>query len=383
MLKNVAIITSKNPNLDVDMDGGSILTQQLVKYLPKKANLVDVYYLRSSKNIKLVENGINTVNIVEVECYSKNKFMQRVEQEEQVVKLVEEIGERYDCILVVHISNTFGFNRLNERIRKKVIVFPMFTSYSYMKSGEEVPDIYIYKEKEAFHAVKFILTPSVLEKEIIRKQYDIEESKIQVIPRGINLGLFKVSSPNKGSQKINIIYIAAIRAQKNHKHIIQMCKYLRSYNINFCMHLVGGYEKTSKEEFMKLVKENNLEEYIQYHGTMPQVEMIRLLEQCQLNISVSNMETFGRGIYEGLLMGIPTIVYRHLTCLWEHLKEGEGIVAVDNSPEAMGEKIISILEDRQLYNSLRNKALQYREVFSEENIVEQMILTMKRVVCNE
>lgn len=58
-----------------------------------------------------------------------------------------------------------------------------------------------------------------------------------------------------------------------------------------------------------------MEGHVVFHGNKPFMEVEKIVAQCDINISVSNWETFGRGIYEGMVVGLPTIILEKLECI--------------------------------------------------------------------
>lgn len=383
MLEDVAIITSKSPNLGLDLDGGSILIKQLVRYLPSYVKNVDVIFLRNKNECVIKDIGIRSVKVYEPKHNKGDKFEQRILNSKDTVEIIKKVHMNYKLIIVTHISNVFGIEELDEEIQRKIVLFPMFTSESYKKSGETVPNEYCLKEKRAFSVCKTIFTPSKLEKQQIVDVFGVCEEAITVIPRGFDLKTFNGRVKQLMHDKLDIIYIAAIRAQKNHLDLIELSKMLKGEKLNFCLHLVGGGEPLSKKIFFDKAKTENVTNNIKFHGILDQSKLSALMDNCDINISVARCETFGRGIYEGLVKGIPTIVYKRIECLWENLDDGKGIIGVDNCPEAMVNEILRLQSNRESYTAMSEEALNYRNKFNEENIVRTMILKMIEACENE
>ena len=80
-------------------------------------------------------------------------------------------------------------------------------------------------------------------------------------------------------------------------------------------------------------------------------------------ISTSKCETFGRGIFEGLSMGLPTVCFNALKEVNGLSEGGKGIYFVDDRFE-MVDEVIKILENNYSYISL--DALKLGKRFSYE-----------------
>lgn len=376
-MSNICLITSKNIDFNNDIDGANILINQLIKKFNIIAN-IDILIFNNErikncdKNInELKKAGARNVHLHYLNNICKNKFDDRLNTFNEKISVITNIHSKYDKIMVIHISNIFGIENLSKEIRNKIILFPMFLGLSYKYSNEFINELYIKREKLVFENINKILTPSNSEKKQMIEEYNVLNSKITVIPRGFDLKLLKKKSYNNNNNKIQIVYIAAIRKQKNHIDLIKLMNELIINDISFQIHLIGKSEKDAFEEFFDLVNKNNFNKYIKYHGVVSQNKLSHIISKCDFNISVSKCETFGRGIYEGLLIGLPTIVYKNIECLWENLKDGHGIIGV-NSPTEIANEIIKINKSNQLYNSISKDALSYRDKFNEEEILDLM-----------
>ena len=366
---NLLIVTSKCPDIQSDFDGGSILINQLVKNAHSFFSEIDIVYLRNTIcNYK--HNKINKIEIIQQNISNKNKFLQRIENSHNTFCIIKNKSKKYDKIIITHISNAFHIEQLSADILKKIIIFPMFTSTSYLKANEVVPVEYIEMERKIFKKNIKIITPSLEERQQLIDYFNVNESSISVIPRGFDLDIFH-KKPSLYTDKINLIFVGAIRKQKNHKELISICKYLAKQSIDFIIHLVGGYEEEYKNDFFEILDKYKLNKYICYHGVLSPNEVSKLMDICDINISVSIMETFGRSIYEGLLKGLPTIVFNCLHCIWENLEHNHGIIGVDTSKEFV-EEIIKLYTEKNYYKSMQEKALLYRDDFDDKILISKM-----------
>ena len=59
----------------------------------------------------------------------------------------------------------------DKELLNKVVLYPMFTGISYLKSGDKVPEIYINCEKRVLPLAKMIISPSKVEKHMLVEDY--------------------------------------------------------------------------------------------------------------------------------------------------------------------------------------------------------------------
>ncbi len=376
-MKEILLITSKKNKTGLDFDGGSILVKQLTEHLPNICSALDVVYLRDDNDNCEIVPGIRKTEIFKPPYKSNNKFNDRVNNSESTVRIIREKQNKYDLIIITHISNCFGIEKLSDNIKKKILLFPMFTSESYKKCGEHVSSKYVFMEKLALDACQYIITPSITEQKQLVEKFGVEEKKVEIIPRGIDTQIFDRISKTKSYKTLELLYIAAIRPQKAHYELIDLCKFLLEKRIPIHFNLVGGGESKVISEFKTNIKKNNLEKYFLFQGTLSPSELSSLMNVCHINISVSLFETFSRNIYEGLAKGLPTIVYERISCLWGNLEKGKGIISVDNSPKEMSEVISRLYKDESYYNKLSNDTISYKEKFSEKIMVQKLMESIK------
>jgi len=370
-LNNILLITSKTPETDYDFDGGSILVRQLIEALPNFLVHLDVFFLRK-KSLSYKNTKIRNIKYYEP-ISGENKFDSRIKNSSNTIELIKQCHNEYSTIIITHLSNAFKLEQLPKKVLKKIIVFPMFTSLSYKMAGEDVQEDYYLYEKKALAVCNSIITPSKLEERQLLEIYNIHPKKVKVIPRGFNLQLFNFVEEKKIANPIQIIYIGAIRSQKNHKDLIKIGTMLSELGIKYKINLVGGGEDNCLKIFIDLVNKTSLNDNFVFHGVLQQETLSELLDKCHINISTSKMETFGRGIYEGMIKGLPTIVYKNLECLWENLTNGNGIIGVDENPQLIANEIFELVNDKDYYNDMSLKAAGYRISLCQNKMIENIL----------
>jgi glycosyltransferase involved in cell wall biosynthesis len=247
----------------------------------------------------------------------------------------------------------------------------MYLSKSYERSGELVPKEYIDNEKQVLHSSNKILTPSDSEKQDMIDFFGVDSEKIKVIPRGYSSNI--KATVKKISFPVELLYIASIKEQKNTIEAITLLKELNEQGINSILHLAGSYQNDSiLNECKKYVIENRLCDKIIFHGVLPQLELAKLISQSHINISVSNWETFGRGIFEGMAGGLPTVAFSHLECVKQYVNDGCGINFVNSHSDFL-KALIKLCKNTEYYKKQSKKAYLSVEYLSEANERKKLI----------
>lgn len=380
MPKRVLIATSKSYQFAGDQDGGSILVQQLVSYAPAWFKTVDVLLLRAFDPAYQAPPGIRKLAFLALPSQDGDKFQSRIAGAQAFVDFLNTHGQDYDLIVISHVSNVFGLWQVQECIRRKIVLYPMFTGLSYRLANENVPDLYIEMERRALALCSTILTPSEAEKRQLVDGYQVDPDCIDVIPRGIDRRLFH---PRErilvANQPLDIVCIGAVRSQKNTLDAIRLIQALGNRGVAANLHLAGAIAAPDyAAQCRRLVADLGLEARVRFHSVLPQRELAELMDRCDFAISVSQWETFGRGIFESLSMGIPTLVYKRLSCVWEHLSEGRGIRGTENTPTAMADSLLELVCHPALYRECSRAALLATRSLDESSIMLQVRAAWQR-----
>jgi glycosyltransferase involved in cell wall biosynthesis len=161
-------------------------------------------------------------------------------------------------------------------------------------------------------------------KEYIQKHYQTEDSKITVIPRGIDLELFNpqnidssftsnFKNENKLDGKFIISSVGRITQLKDYETFIKAILIVKKEIPNIIALIVGGV-RSDKEDYLNslksLVKELNLEENIIFTGSQSKIAEIYALSDVVVSSS-KKPESFGRAVAESIAMNTPVIATNH------------------------------------------------------------------------
>ena len=224
-------------------------------------------------------------------------------------------------------------------------------------------------------------------KEYIQKNYQTEESKITVIPRGIDLELFNPKNidnsftnnfkkENKLDGKFIISSVGRITQLKDYETFIKAILIVKKEIPNIIALIVGGV-RSDKEDYLNslrnLVKELNLEENIIFTGSQSKIAEIYALSDVVVSSS-KKPESFGRAVAESIAMNTPVIATNH---------GGVKDIIIENKNGFFFE----VGNEKELANNiLKAKKLSFDGYnyisynFSLENMVENTIKVYKRLV---
>jgi glycosyltransferase involved in cell wall biosynthesis len=234
-----------------------------------------------------------------------------------------------------------------------------------------IRDLYLMRNKR----VKKMVTTTKILKDKLMKLYNIPEDKIEVIPHGVNLELFKPT--NLPDEDIVIYYgtLAPHRSRFLVKVIEEVLK--RRRNVKFI--IIGDVPRWLREY---LVHKNYVENitmpgYIE-HDRLP--EWIRRAKVCIFTQDISLGGRLSFKLLEYMASGRP-IVATDVDESWPIKESGAGIISPLN-PEIFAENIIKLLEDKELAVKLAEKGVEYAKQYNWNDMVASYVKLIKEVMEN-
>ena len=369
-IENILLVTGKFPDVTSDIDGGSIMVSHIIEALFEECNL-DVLFTRTYNTKFEKIEGVRKVTFHTNKIKNNNKFQRRLANKDWNSMEISQLIPQYDKVVIIHCSKAFGLEGLSKELLDKIILFPMYLTSSYKRSNEIVPVKYTDAEQKVLTKIKKIITPSKSEKNDIVNDYGVSENCVTVIPRAVNSYIESrirdKSKPNK------LVYIGAIKKQKRNDEAIVLLSKLKNKGGNYHLYLVGSIQDDELYAHCKdLISQFGLENDITFCDVLSQKEIAELLNNVDINFSVSRWETFGRGIFEGLCAGLPTIVYDSIDCLSEYASTNNGISYVENINE-MVDKIYDLCTNPTSYKNQSQNAIENTLLFSIEKQKERLL----------
>lgn len=161
-------------------------------------------------------------------------------------------------------------------------------------------------------------------KEYIQKHYQTPESKITVIPRGIDLELFNPKNIDVTfienfkkefnlENKFIVASVGRVTQLKDYETFIKAILLVKKEIPNIVGLIVGGVRR-DKEDYLNalksLVKELKVEDNIIFTGSQSKIEQIYALSDVVISSS-KKPESFGRAVAEAICMNKPVIATNH------------------------------------------------------------------------
>lgn len=222
-------------------------------------------------------------------------------------------------------------------------------------------------------------------KNYVVENYNIEENKIRVIHRGVNLEEFNIENIDQKflnefknryylNDKFIVTIVGRITPLKDFETFIKAIKLVKEKKDNVVGLIVGGVREDKKDYFnnlKELVKNLNLQGNIKFVGSQKKVAEIYYLSDIVVSSS-KKPESFGRSIVEAMAMNTPVIATEHGGAL-DIIKEDFGELFKVGDYKELAKKIVSVKKSKDLREYVEQN-------FSLKQMVDKTINVYKELV---
>ena len=173
------------------------------------------------------------------------------------------------------------------------------------------------------------------------------------------------TSPYTGDA-LHIVSVGRLAPEKHFENIIPTTKTLRETGIDFTWHIVG--EGSERVRLETLIAENGLKDRVVLEGSKS--NPYPYMKYADLFVHPSYVESQGLTVLEAMALGIPCVVTKSLgPC--EFIEDGVNGLLTERSPESLIEKVLMILNDRELYQRIKENT-KCPEQFSPDRVIKQI-----------
>lgn len=193
------------------------------------------------------------------------------------------------------------------------------------------------------------------------------KNNIEIIPMGVDTTIFNLNiNKNELKEKYGIrtenvlIFIGRIAEKKGLSYLIDAMPKIISKNSDIMLLACG--DGPLRKECEKLVERLNLEKFVRFTGFITNTEKVEYLSLSDILIVPSVVAQSGDTeglpvvLLEGLASGKPVIA-SNVGGMNDAIKEDNGILIEQKSSEQIAEKVLELIDDKELMKNFGNHAL--------------------------
>jgi len=185
----------------------------------------------------------------------------------------------------------------------------------FKRKGWIIRTIYSLLEKIALNKANYILATDKITKNYYSKRYPQYKYKIEIIPTGVDLNIFKPLDKNKIRKKMKydnsdkiILYFGRIGPPKRVADIIKSFSILKEEMSKVKLVIIG--DGVQKHEMERLASKLNLSNSVLFLGARIRDELPELINAADISVLYSGNEGSPLSVKESLACGVPVVANR-------------------------------------------------------------------------
>jgi glycosyltransferase involved in cell wall biosynthesis len=215
----------------------------------------------------------------------------------------------------------------------------------------------------AYRAVPF-WTPSDSTKIVLHK-HGVRE--VRVFPNGTDATPLTELDRKPLCRPVRLVAVARLAPNKRVEHAIQAASILLHKGIQAHLTIVGSGE--AEAQLKHLASQPELDKRVTFTGPLPEEGKDAELRRAHLLIHTSIREGWGLNVIEANALGTPAIVYPVGGLVDSTVNGQTGIVTRDETPEAVADSVLALLNKPGEYDRLRLNAWERAKTFAWQKVL--------------
>ncbi len=219
---------------------------------------------------------------------------------------------------------------------------------------------------------KVITVSESTKKDLMR--FGFKAANIQIISEGIEIEPVSDLLSIKKFDQPTILSLGTVRAMKRTHHTIKSFEIAKEKLPNLRLVIAGAVEGEYGKKVLNIIKNSKYKDSIEYLGKVTKEKKVELMQKAHLIAVTSVKEGWGLIVTEANSQGTPSVVY-DVDGLRDAVKNNQtGLVCEINTPNILAKKVIQILNDSELYETLQKNGWEWSKEINFENSYKQFML---------
>ena len=310
-----------------------------------------------------------------------------------LLSFVESEGVEYDLIHSHYWLSGLVAEIVGPKLGNPPVI-QMFHTLGHMKNriaetdADRAPDERIAGEREVLITADRIIAATQAEYAQLHWLYAADMEKVRVIPPGVDLERFSPIDKATAKAKVgieaghrNILFAGRIEPLKGIDTLLCAMSLIQEHSPeavqNVSVAIVGGdpWSDDPGQEMARLQELRGslgVTDIVTFLGAKDQDVLPDYYAAAEMVVMPSHYESFGLVALEAMAMGVPVIA-SEVGGLAFLVKDGvNGFLVPSRDPEALAERIYTLLMDDECRRRLGESALNYAQKYAWPNIVERM-----------
>ena len=226
-------------------------------------------------------------------------------------------------------------------------------------------------------AVHLIAVSEPIKQEIL-ENYPIRESKITVVPNGVDVLKYKKEETTiykKKEGEFVLGFLGRMMIRKGSDLILPILKKVKTENPNIKL-LFAGDDLRQRERFLKIIQKNNLKDSVIDLGYIDDNMKNSFFGSVDLFLLPSNYEGMNLTLLEALSCQTPILATPEAVT-FEH---DNTIITSNRSVDSFANKILELMNNEEVLTSIANRSKKIAEKYTWENTAKQTLEVYEKIL---
>ena len=364
--------------------GGVVVITEIINKLVDLGNDVTVITPDLEWNGEIYDPKINQkIKVIRTVTPSKSNIKIAARRcQTQIKETAIELGkkEKFDCVFTIfhpfHLVPKAAVEAASELKIPSIVKVDdaIYEKAKGMKSIQRKIEKMI--NGKTLRNSNYVLVPNDETKNIVQEEYGVKSEKISIIPNGVDLSLFEKAiktNPRK------IIFTGAMYFHRGLDILLEAAPKIIKEVSDAKFVLIGS--GAEMENLKQMVQEKNLQENIEFKGWIDRKNIPKNISDAVVGIGPLRLTDVTKGalpikVLEYMASGLP-IIAKTGTVPKEILTNNENGFLVNDSSD-LAEKIIYLLKNEELTESMGKKSIAMVQKFSWEQVVKDILDITKK-----
>ena len=345
IIKNSAL--NRKMNTGIENLAWGLAEKGMAIYIVSGGSKPKDHNYKFSKNVKYFfvdKDGENPINLVRQSVKVIEKYNINI-----VVGWIKNIS----TIASVFYNNKIIYIANQGEIAPSSIVYSIFRTMMKRKIGFLDGLILIKNIKKFSKRADKIISISKAVRDSSIKTYNLNINKCLVIPRGIDISIYKkhINKIENNYEKKRLMFAGNIQSSKGIDDLVESLKFVRSpLKLTLCGKVDTTYLEIIKNKVITVNNNSNTNHEIEYLGLLGQKELVMEYNECDFFIFPSHSEGLGKVLIEAMACGAP-VICSDIDTFKEIVKDKyNGLMFEVKSSKSLAKAINIYLNDMKMSN---------------------------------